>query len=97
MAQGKTPGLDRLANLANHGWVVKMVNMHEAKSTLSSLVEEAESGVEIIIARAGRPVAKLVPIRPAERRKLGQWKGKVRMSEDFDSPLPPELLASWEG
>jgi prevent-host-death family protein len=77
--------------------VAKIVNMHEAKSSLSRLVEEAESGEEIILARAGEPVVRLVPVRPKRRRKLGQWRGKVVMSEDFDAPLSPEELVNWEG
>ena len=74
----------------------KIVNMHEAKTTLSRLVEEAAAGEEILIARAGKPVARLVPVL-REQRRLGLWKGKVRMSEDFDAPLPPEELAAWLG
>jgi prevent-host-death family protein len=76
--------------------VAKIVNMHEAKSTLSRLVEEAEAGEEIVIARAGKPVVTLVPVRPA-RRRLGRWKGKVVMSEDFDAPLSDGDLAAWTG
>lgn len=72
----------------------KIVNMHVAKTTLSRLVSEVESGKEVVLARGGKPVAKLIPIR-AVRRRLGQWKGKVRMSRDFDAPLPPEVLAEW--
>ena len=71
--------------------------MHEAKSNLSRLVEEAEAGVEIVLARAGKPVAKLVPIRRLSRRRLGRWKGHVVMSEDFDVPLSAEDLAAWAG
>jgi prevent-host-death family protein len=77
--------------------VAKVVNMHEAKSNLSRLVEEAEAGAEIVLARAGKPVAKLVPIRRLSRRRLGRWKGRVVMSEDFDAPLSAEDLAAWEG
>jgi prevent-host-death family protein len=77
--------------------VAKIVNMHEAKSNLSRLVEEAEAGEEIILARAGKPVAKLVPIRVAAPRRLGRWKGRVVMSDDFDAPLPAEDLSAWEG
>ena len=69
--------------------------MHEAKTTLSQLVSRVEGGEEVILARDGKPVAKLVPVRAARRRRLGRWKGKVRMSRDFDAPLPPELLAAW--
>jgi prevent-host-death family protein len=77
--------------------VAKIVNMHEAKSTLSRLVEEAEAGEEIVLARAGKPVVKLVPVRTARRRRLGRWKGKVVMSEDFDAPLSDRDLAAWTG
>jgi prevent-host-death family protein len=75
----------------------KVVNMHEAKSNLSRLVEEAEAGEDIVLARAGKPVVRLVPVRTERRRRLGQWKGKVVMSADFDAPLPPELLTTWLG
>ena len=76
---------------------MKVVNMHDAKTTLSKLVEEAESGEEIIIARAGRPVVRLVPIVLGKKRKLGQWEGQVWFAEDFDAPLPPEMLRQWQG
>jgi prevent-host-death family protein len=76
---------------------MKVVNMHEAKTTLSQLVEQAERGEEVIIARAGRPVARIVAVRAGSRRVLGQWRGRVRMSTDFDAPLPPEEQAAWEG
>jgi prevent-host-death family protein len=67
----------------------KAVNIHEAKTHLSRLVERVEAGEEITIARAGRPVARLVPIRRAsEPRPLGLWKGKVVIAPDFDDPLP---------
>jgi prevent-host-death family protein len=77
--------------------MAKVVNMHEAKSTLSRLVEEAEAGEEIVLARAGKPVAKLVAIRSGTRRRLGRWKGRVVMSPEFDAPLSAEELAVWEG
>jgi prevent-host-death family protein len=67
----------------------KAVNIHEAKTHLSRLIERVEAGEEITIARAGRPVAKLVAIsRRTEPRVPGSWKGKVRIAEDFDAPLP---------
>lgn len=66
-------------------------NIHQAKSQLSKLIEKAERGEEVIIARAGKPVARLVPYRATTRpRKGGQWKGRVRISPDFDE-LPPDL------
>jgi prevent-host-death family protein len=76
---------------------VKIVNMHEAKTTLSQLVEQVENGEEVILARAGKPVARVVAIRTSDRRTLGQWRGRVRMAVDFDAPLPDVDLAAWEG
>jgi prevent-host-death family protein len=67
----------------------KAVNIHEAKTHLSRLIERVEGGEEITLARAGRPVAKLVPYKPrTEPRVLGLWKGKVVIKPDFDDPLP---------
>jgi prevent-host-death family protein len=72
---------------------MKTVNIHDAKTHLSALVEEAASGEEIIIAKAGKPVARLMPLGKKDFRKtLGMWKGKVWVSDDFDAPLPPEIL-----
>jgi prevent-host-death family protein len=67
----------------------KPVNIHEAKTHLSRLVERVESGEEITLARAGRPVARLVPYRTRqEPRRPGLWKGRVRIAPSFDDPLP---------
>lgn len=72
---------------------MKTVNIQSAKANLSTLVEEAGAGEEIIIAKAGKPVARLVPLEKKDFRKtLGMWKGKVWVSDDFDAPLPPEIL-----
>lgn len=71
--------------------------MHEAKTTLSQLVEQAEQGEEILLARAGEPVARIVALRSSARRVLGQWKGRVRMADDFDAPLPASEQAGWNG
>jgi len=72
------------------------VNIHAAKTHLSRLVERVEAGEEIVIARAGRPVARLVPYRAAgEPRIPGQWKGRVRLRSDFDAP-DPAILRSFE-
>ncbi len=71
----------------------QIVNMHEAKSTLSRLVADAMAGDEVILAKAGKPMVKLVPIAEKKRpRKLGVWKGKGWIAEDFDAPLPDDLL-----
>ncbi|MGH7087379.1 MAG: type II toxin-antitoxin system Phd/YefM family antitoxin [Stellaceae bacterium] len=75
----------------------KIVNMHEAKTTLSSLVERAMRGEDIIVAKAGTPMVRLVPVaRPHRERRSGFWKGKVRMARDFNT-LPPEWLDAFEG
>ncbi len=73
-------------------------NLYEAKSSLSRLVDRAAAGEEIVIAKAGRPCAKLVSIaRGVELRQPGGWEGRVEMSEDFDDPLPDDLLNAFEG
>jgi len=77
---------------------MKQVNIHQAKTELSKLVERAEAGEEILIARAGRPVAKLVPLgRGQGRRKLGLLDGKFRIPDDFNKPLPSSILRGVEG
>ena len=76
---------------------MEIVNIHFAKTNLSRLVERAAKGEEIIIARAGRPVAKLTPYRQvAARRKPGIWKGKVFLAADFDS-LPRGVASAFRG
>jgi len=73
-------------------------NLYEAKTALSKLVDRAAGGEEIVIAKAGKPMARLVPIPSAvEPRRLGGWEGKVWIADDFDAPLPEELLAAFEG
>ena len=74
------------------------VNIHEAKTHLSQLVERAEAGEEIVIARAGRPVARLGPLGSRKRaRKLGLLDGCFRIPDDFNAPLPKELLKAFLG
>jgi prevent-host-death family protein len=71
---------------------MKQVNIHEAKTQLSRLVEEAAAGEEIVIAKSGKPMARLVAFRETQRpRKPGALKGKVRIGDDFDAPLPAEI------
>ena len=68
------------------------INIHDAKAQLSSLIARAEAGEEIIIARANKPVVRLVPVTPPNnQRQLGEAKGLVRIGTDFDS-LPDELM-----
>jgi prevent-host-death family protein len=68
------------------------VGMHEAKTKLSQLVERAESGEEIVIARNGKPVARLVPVSSTSSLASvrGAWRGRVELAEDFDE-LPPDI------
>lgn len=76
----------------------KIVNLYEAKTHLSELVESAAAGEEIIIAKAGKPRARLVPL-PVERprRTPGGWKGQIWIADDFDDPLPSEILKGFRG
>ena len=72
--------------------------MHEAKTHLSRLLDEVNGGTEVIIAKAGKPVARLVPIesrRPT--RTPGFLRGKIRVADDFDAPLSPDVQQSFEG
>jgi prevent-host-death family protein len=74
------------------------INLYEAKTKLSELVERAAAGEEIVIAKAGKPKAKLVPLTPrTEPRKPGVWKGRLWIAQDFDAPLPDDILAAFEG
>jgi prevent-host-death family protein len=74
----------------------KTVNIHAAKTQLSRLVDEAAAGEEIVIARSGRPVARLVAFRSTRQgRRPGSLKGRIRVRKDFDAPLPPAIAAAF--
>jgi len=74
-----------------------IVNTHEAKTRLSELLRKVEAGEEIIIGRAGRPIARLLPYeKPTAPRRPGAWRGQVRISDDFDE-LPEEYLDAFYG
>jgi prevent-host-death family protein len=74
---------------------MEIANIHEAKSQLSRLIERAMKGEDVIIAKAGQPMVRLVPIRAdASPRRGGQWKGRVRIAEDFDT-LPDDIAAAF--
>ena len=76
----------------------KPVNIYEAKTRLSELVERAASGEEIIIAKAGKPRARLVPMPAANGpRKPGGWGEGVWVADDFDAPLPADILSAFQG
>ncbi len=73
------------------------VNIFEAKTKLSKLIEMVESGEDVIIARAGKPVARLTGLKPEKPKiRFGGLKGKVWIADDFDAPLPQDVLAEFE-
>lgn len=73
------------------------VNIHEAKTHLSRLLERVAQGEEIVVAKAGRPIAKLVPFRDEPSKRIpGTARGKVVLTEDFDAPLPPDIQQAFE-
>ena len=72
------------------------MNIHEAKTHLSRLLELVELGEPVVIARNGKPIARIVPFR-GEVRKPGKLKGKIHIGEDFEAPLPDEIAAAFRG
>ena len=73
------------------------VNIYAAKTHLSRLIDQVNAGEEVVITRHGRAVARLVPAEGKTKRKLGTLKGKIWMAEDFDAPLPDDMLKLFEG
>ncbi len=73
---------------------MSVFNVHEAKTNLSSLLERALAGEEVVIAKAGKPLVRLQPLAKPEPRRPGLAKG--RLTKDFFEPLPPEELSAWE-
>jgi prevent-host-death family protein len=77
---------------------MRTVNIHTAKAHLSRLLEEVAAGEEIVIANAGKPVARLLPCSPRrEPRQPGLMEGKIWIADDFDDPLPEEIMAAFRG
>lgn len=75
-----------------------VVNIHEAKTHLSRIIDQVTAGREVIIAKAGRGVARLVPLEAATRpKKLGGLKGQIKVPDDFNAPLDDRILAAFEG
>jgi prevent-host-death family protein len=73
------------------------VNVHEAKTHLSRLLEQAMAGEDVVIMRSGRPLVRLTPVAAAPRaRKIGSAAGVFTVPDDFDAPLPDEILAEFE-
>ena len=77
---------------------MRTVNVHQAKTHLSRLLEEVRAGAEVVIAKAGRPVARLVPMEAAlPARTLGWLAGRLVVPDDFDAPLPDDVIRDFEG
>jgi prevent-host-death family protein len=77
---------------------MQTVNIHEAKTQFSKLIDAVAQGREVMIAKAGKPAAMLVPVQTQKPvRKPGAMKGKIRIAADFDAPLPDDLQAAFEG
>lgn len=74
-----------------------VVNVHEAKTHLSRLLRRVAAGEEIVIARGGHPIARLVPVERERPRVLGSDRGLFRVPDDFDAPLPEDILKGFEG
>lgn len=74
--------------------MVRVVNVHEAKTHLSRLLEAVENGEDVVIARSGTPVARLVPAAPRPMRRPGAWRGRVVIADDFDDAAD-EVLATF--
>ncbi len=97
--------LDQLDQLAyvplswrKGGAMGKPVNIYDAKTRLSELVDQAAAGKEIVIAKAGRPVARLVPLKAVGGgRRPGRWAGRMSIADDFDAPLPDATVGDFEG
>ena len=75
--------------------VMKTVNLYDAKNSLSKLVAEAVAGEDVVIAKNGRPLVKLQPVEAAQARRLGSARGTFDVPDDFDAPLPPEVLEAF--
>lgn len=77
--------------------MARIVNTHEAKTRFSELIDRALAGEEIIVARAGKPMVRLVPVEKREERPLGSGRGKFRMHDEFLGPLDEEMFDAFAG
>lgn len=75
---------------------MSIITVHAAKTNLSNLIERAEAGEDIIIARGKEPAVKLVPVKPVSQRRFGLYKGVAKVGPEFFEPLPEEELRAWE-
>lgn len=78
--------------------MAEIINIHEAKTHLSRIVDEVAAGSEVIIAKAGKPMARLMPLSGVPRaKKLGLLKGKIKVPDDFNAALSEDVIADFEG
>jgi prevent-host-death family protein len=78
--------------------VSTVINIHEAKTHLSRIVDEVAEGAEVIIAKAGKPMARLSPLAsPPRKKKLGLLRGKIKVPDDFNAPIDEEVIVKFEG
>ena len=77
--------------------IMTTLNIHAAKTHFSRLIDDVVEGGEVVIAKAGKPVDRLVPIEKHAKRKVGLIKGGLTIPEDFDAPLPDDVIAAFEG
>jgi prevent-host-death family protein len=92
--------LEQFIDLVNplvYIWHMEEVSVHEAKTHLSRLLRRVALGEEIIISRGGEPIARLVPATHRRKRRLGVDRGRFAVPDDFDAPLPDDLLREFEG
>lgn len=74
-----------------------IINVHEAKTHFSKFLDQAHAGREIIVAKAGKPYARLVPLEETQSARVsGRWKNRLVLSDDFEDPLPEDELKAWE-
>jgi prevent-host-death family protein len=83
--------------LRKEAQLMTVVNVHQAKTRLSKLLAQVEAGEEVVIARRGEPVARLVRCKRRGKRQFGAMKGQVDIDDSFFDPLPEEELKAWEG
>jgi prevent-host-death family protein len=77
---------------------MEVINVHAAKTHLSELLARVEAGEELVLGRAGRPIARLIPFQPSiARRRFGGWRGRVWIADDFDAPLPEAVDKAFRG
>jgi prevent-host-death family protein len=77
---------------------MKAVNIYDAKTRLSQLVDKAAGGEDVIVSRNGKPLVRITRLEGAKRQiRFGVLKGKIRIAKDFDAPLPEDVLAAFEG